>query len=120
MNLTDALKYIHSGDAILFTGAGFSFGAKNVLDAQIPLGNTLQELMVKKLAQNGLGLEEAAEELYQTSGAMSTHGFLRSNTHPSTLNHIMKSMQSRFGSEYIQLITFPFEVVGVTTTSSQV
>ena len=67
MNITEALNFANSAESLLFTGAGFSFGAKNASGNQIPLGNTLiDEIKKKLLKSSNWSLEEAAEELFRS------------------------------------------------------
>lgn len=53
MDLNEALKYIKSGEAVIFTGAGFSYGAKNVSGKSVPSVSDLHAEILGKL-----GLDE--------------------------------------------------------------
>ncbi len=46
MKIEDAIKYVLDGRGLLFTGAGFSFGAKNLLNYPIPTGGQLAEQLI--------------------------------------------------------------------------
>lgn len=66
MELDDALALALSGDAVLFTGAGFSVGATNLRGAEFRQASDFADYLSGLCGQPvGLGLEDAAEEFVQ-------------------------------------------------------
>ncbi|MBM6885836.1 SIR2 family protein [Pseudoflavonifractor phocaeensis] len=47
MNLTDAMNYALSGEAILFAGSGFSYGAKNINKESFRVGDGLRDAIAE-------------------------------------------------------------------------
>lgn len=47
MTLMDAINYALSGEAILFAGSGFSYGAKNVKENSFRVGDGLRDVIAK-------------------------------------------------------------------------
>lgn len=45
MKLTDAINIALNGQAILFAGSGFSYGAKNIFKRPFPVGNGLRDII---------------------------------------------------------------------------
>lgn len=78
MNINDALKFVNDGKSLLFTGAGFSFGAENSENIQIPLGDMLLDRIKRDLGKSDKWtLEEAAEELFISKKAEGYTEFLK-------------------------------------------
>lgn len=72
MELTEAILCALEGEAILFAGSGFSYGAKNVLSENMPNGVKLRDLLAEKLGfknvQYSLGkVADYFENEYSTS-----------------------------------------------------
>lgn len=53
MKIEDAIKYVLDGRGLLFTGAGFSFGAKNLLNSPIPSGGQFAEELITAIGMRG-------------------------------------------------------------------
>lgn len=49
MDIHDAIRHALDGRAILFTGAGFSYGARNIRDAAIPSGKSLTKELLTEI-----------------------------------------------------------------------
>lgn len=49
----DLAEIVRSGKAVLFLGAGGSFGSKNAKGAKLPLGADLKELIATKFLGRG-------------------------------------------------------------------
>ena len=47
MNLETAFNYIFDGDAILFAGSGFSYGAKNIKNESLSVGDGLRDVIAE-------------------------------------------------------------------------
>jgi len=78
MNLSEAIQHALSGNAILFCGAGFSFGAKQTYHSQIPIGDMLAKSMSGQLSLDPeTGLEDAAEEYYEKFGPHKYYNYLK-------------------------------------------
>lgn len=62
MNVRQFVRHAIDGSAVLFTGAGFSWGAKNRLDKQIPGGNRLASMLLDSIGYEGreIPLDKAA------------------------------------------------------------
>jgi len=70
MDIQDAIRHVLNGQAILFTGAGFSHGAKNIEDDWIPSGKTFAADLLTQI-----GRSKTDVPLEKASGA-----YLRRNT----------------------------------------
>lgn len=72
MELNEAILCALEGEAVLFAGSGFSFGAKNVLSKDMPNGLELRDLLAEKLGyknvQYSLGkVADYFESVFSTS-----------------------------------------------------
>ena len=47
MTLVDAINYALSGEAILFAGSGFSYGAKNINKESFRVGDGLRDVIAE-------------------------------------------------------------------------
>ncbi|EGS5729802.1 hypothetical protein I8540_003016, partial [Clostridium perfringens] len=70
MDINEAIIHILNGDAILFAGAGFSYGAQNINGEKFLLGNELSEKMIKDadLDEDDLNLEYISELYIEEKG----------------------------------------------------
>lgn len=65
MNITEAIHHALNGRAILFTGAGFSFGASNHQGKKIPSGDALATVLLTEVAySNRTGSLDKASAAY--------------------------------------------------------
>ncbi|GFO68038.1 hypothetical protein GMLC_16170 [Geomonas limicola] len=53
MQIEDAIRYMLDGRGVLFTGAGFSYGAANLLHSRIPAGNDLAKELIAAAGMRG-------------------------------------------------------------------
>ena len=58
MDLNEAINKALDGNAILFTGSGFSVGAVNKMGSGLPIGTKLRDLLAKEC-----GIERTENEL---------------------------------------------------------
>lgn len=69
--LEEIIEKIISGNCMLFLGSGFSTGAKNLLDDNLPCGGALSQILDSETNENNDGdLEEAAESFIDKFGEM--------------------------------------------------
>jgi len=69
MDLDRALEHAIAGDALLFAGAGFSLGARNLRNSPFKTGSQLAAHLAELAGlPNDTSLEDAAEELAQRTG----------------------------------------------------
>lgn len=70
MNIEEAIEKALDGDAIIFTGAGFSTGATNARSKPIPTGKPFAQQLMMKLGvkEKELSLEYAAEAFVSDRG----------------------------------------------------
>lgn len=70
MELKEMIEKILTGNCILFTGSGFSFGAKNVLEQSPKIGGGLTEFLYKEcdITENDFNLKSASEIYSDTKG----------------------------------------------------
>ena len=63
MTLRNAIEKILTGNCLLFTGSGFNYGAKNILDKDFFLGNGLAKHLYDKcgVEEHDNDLKSAAE-----------------------------------------------------------
>lgn len=72
IELKTAIQYAIDGKAILFTGAGFSYGAKNIIGENFPLGNGLRDILADEVAKGSTSdLASVAQYYIQERGAQS-------------------------------------------------
>ena len=68
-NLNDVVAKVLEGNCVLFLGSGFSAGAKNLLDDQMPIGRNLSDMLDSETGESNDGdLEEAAENYIEIFG----------------------------------------------------
>lgn len=62
MDIQEAIQHVLDGRAVLFTGAGFSFGAENIQGQPIPAGRALARRLLGDIGYNNLegGLDKAS------------------------------------------------------------
>lgn len=58
MELDEGLEYVKTGEAVIITGAGFSYGAKNIQGEFIPGVKDLKAAMLKELGIPRQGASE--------------------------------------------------------------
>ena len=79
MDINEAIFHILNGDAILFAGAGFSHGAKNINNEEFLLGNGLSKKMIDDadLDEDDLDLEYISELYIEEKGIDMFISFLK-------------------------------------------
>lgn len=80
MDLTQAIQHAMNGRAILFTGAGFSYGAKNKNNQKIPAGHALATSLLSEIAyvSRSGSLDKAAAAYLRRKSASELVKFLLS------------------------------------------
>lgn len=77
-NLDEVIAKILEGNCLLFLGSGFSSGAINILDNNMPVGGELASMLDSESGEdNGGDLEEAAESYIDKFGEMALAQMLR-------------------------------------------
>lgn len=78
MEIDEAVRHALDGDAVLFTGAGFSLGATNVDGHEFPLGTNLSQDLMADLGETEAVPLQTASQLYSNSrGDVGLLGFLK-------------------------------------------
>lgn len=79
LDLKKAIQYALDGQAILFTGAGFSYKAKNVAGEDFPLGDVLRKELAKEVGQatTQANLQNVAQYYISIKGKRSLIDFLK-------------------------------------------
>lgn len=68
LSLNDAIEKALSGHCMLFLGAGFSIGAKNILDESLPSASELKAILEKETGMKSARLEYAADDYIDKFG----------------------------------------------------
>lgn len=76
---TEVVDKIMNGQCVLFTGSGFSYGANNVMDEALPLGDGLKNALERETGLQAMNLEQAAEDYLENLGEKSLVDFLRTH-----------------------------------------
>ncbi len=77
-NLDEVVDKILEGNCLLFLGSGFSAGAYNILDNEIPIAGALAKILDDKTGEdNGGDLEESAESYIDKFGEVELAQLLR-------------------------------------------
>lgn len=111
MNLADAINYALSGEAILFAGSGFSYGAKNINKESFPTGDGLRDAIAKDC-----GIGKTTQSLSVTA-----QYYIKKKS-PQDLISLLKSKFSVYSIEswHNKLLSLPWKRIYTTNYDSVV
>lgn len=108
MDLKEALNYIFNGQSMLFTGSGFSLGAKNLI-GNVPRAGELVTCLDRETGYDSGGdLGYAAEEYIRQKGEYQMVGLLKSLF---TVKEITKAQEAISKQRWLRIYTTNYDQI---------